>query len=126
MWSYNQEIEPPAPFIEVIIRHPRLTDRVQRVPAKLDTGADLSAIPQAVADELELLPASTIIAEAYDGSQTSLETYTVIFEFANARFRQVEIILVPDAYALLGRDLLNYFYVHLNGPELTFDLHLSP
>jgi predicted aspartyl protease len=92
----------------------------------LDTGADLSAIPQAVADELELLPASTIIAEAYDGSQTSVETYTVTFEFANARFRQVEVILVPDAHALPGRDILNYFYAHLNGPGLTFNLRLSP
>lgn len=126
MWLYDQSVQPPAPFLDVLIRHPRVSDRVQRVPAKLDTGADLTAIPEAVADDLELLAARTILAEAYDGTRSSLRTYLIILEVAQARFRHLEVILAPETYVLLGRDVLNHFYTHLNGPDFTFDLRLSP
>ena len=45
MWSYDQSFEPPAPLLDVLVLHPWVPDRSRRVPAKLDTGADLSAIP---------------------------------------------------------------------------------
>ena len=45
---------------------------------------------------------------------------------AQARFRRLEVILIPEDYVLLGRDVLNHFYTHLNGPDLDFDLRLSP
>ncbi len=126
MWSYDQSVQPPAPFLDILICHPRLPEKSQRIVAKLDTGADLSAIPKAVADELELLAARTILTEGYDGSQTSVKTYFIILKVAQARFRRLEVILIPEDYALLGRDVLNHFYAHLNGPDLTFDLCLSP
>jgi len=37
----------------------------------------------------------------------------------------MEVIVIAEPYALLGRDVLNYFYARLNGPDLTFDLSLS-
>lgn len=126
MWSYNQSVQPPAPFLDVLVRHPQSSERSQRVPAKLDTGADLSAIPQAVADDLELLAVRTILVETYDGTRASVKTYFITLEAAQARFRYLEVILTPEEYVLLGRDVLNHFYAHLNGPDLTFDLRLSP
>ncbi len=126
MWSYDQTVEPPVPFLDILIGHPRLSESSRRVSARLDTGADLSAIPQVVADELELLATRTILAESYDGSRTNVRTYFVTLEIARARFRRLEVILIPEDYALLGRDILNHFYTYLNGPDLTFDLLLSP
>jgi len=126
MWSYDQAAEPPAPFLDVLIRHPWATETSRLARAKLDTGADLSAIPYTVADELGLLPARTILAETYDGIQTSVRTFFITLEAAQARFRRLEVILIPEEYVLLGRDVLNHFYAHLNGPDLTFDLRLSP
>ena len=41
-------------------------------------------------------------------------------------FRRLEVILIPEEYVPLGSDVLNHFYAHLNGPDLTFDLRLSP
>ena len=37
----------------------------------------------------------------------------------------MEVIVITEPHALLGRDVLNYFYTRLNGPDLTFDLSLS-
>ncbi len=126
MWPYDKQLDPPAPFLEIIIRHPIASEQTRRIAAKLDTGADVSAIPQAVAAGLGLLPARTILVEGFDGSLTQIETYMVNIEIAQARFRMIEVILIPDEHALIGRDILNHFYARLNGPELTFDLRLTP
>lgn len=125
MWPYNRQVDPPAPFLDIVIRHPYAPEESRCVPAKLDTGADISAIPQVIAAELGLLPAQTITAESFDGTRTLLDTYAVTIEIAQARFRYIEVILVPEDHALLGRDLLNHFYARLNGPVQTFDLRLS-
>ena len=125
MWSYNQDVQPPAPFLDVLVKHPWAPDKSRHVRAKLDTGADLSAIPQTIAEELELLAARTILVETYDGTQAKVETYFITLEAAQVRFRRLEVILVPEENVLLGRDVLNHFYIHLNGPDLTFDLHIS-
>lgn len=126
MWAYDQSIEPPAPSLEVLIRHIWTKDRFYTVSARLDTGADISAIPQFIAEALELQPTRTIVTEAYDGAQTSVNTYVVTLEVAQARFPQLETILIPEPYALLGRNILNYFYTTLNGPALNFSLSLHP
>jgi len=126
MNPYNQSVQPPAPFLDILIRHPVETDRYQQVPVRLDTGADISAIPQSAAAELGLLAIRDILAEAYDGAQTRIRTYATVLEVAQARFRQIEVVLIPDDYALLGLDVLNHFYASLNGPDLTFDLRLTP
>jgi predicted aspartyl protease len=95
------------------------------VAAKIDTGADISAIPQAVASELKLLPAQTIVAESFDGSRTTIDTYAVTIEIVGARIRYIEVILITDNHALIGRDILNHFYTRLNGPDLTLELGLA-
>jgi len=38
----------------------------------------------------------------------------------------LEVISIPETYVLLGRDVLNRFYIRLNGPDLTFDMSTSP
>lgn len=40
--------------------------------------------------------------------------------------RRLEVILILEQYVLLGRDVLNHFYARLNGPDLTFDISVSP
>ena len=47
-------------------------------------------------------------------------------EITDIRFENWEVITFPDDYVLLGRDILNNFYVQLNGPELTFEMSLRP
>jgi len=47
-------------------------------------------------------------------------------EVAAAQFHHLEVVTIPEKYALLGRDALNYFYVQLNGPDLTFNMGTSP
>lgn len=126
MWAYNQEIDPPAPFIEVIIHHPEILEQATHIQAKIDTGADISAIPSALASQLRLPIASQMIVEGYDGISVAVSSYGVLLEVADTHFEDWEVITIPDSYVLLGRDVLNHFYSQLNGPELTFNLGLTP
>lgn len=83
MWSYNQAVQPPAPFLEVIIHHPKDSAQITTtVQAKLDTGADISALPVALVTQLGLPMTSKMIVEGYDGIPTSVSTYSALMEIA--------------------------------------------
>ena len=125
MWPYNQNIDPPAPFLPVVVLHP-ITGESHTLVAKLDTAADISAIPETLRNNLNLNQAQTIPVEGYDGVRTSLPTYIITLELAGAQARHLEVIAIPEDHMLIGRDVLNHFYAKLNGPELTFDLSLAP
>jgi predicted aspartyl protease len=125
MLSYDRQVEPPAPFVDILAAHPRNLESAQRLRAKLDTGSDISAIPLSLIDELGLSPESQIIVEGYDSRVATLATYYITLTVAQVRFQLLEVIAFPEPYILLGRDVLNDFYAQLNGPELTFDLSLD-
>ncbi len=124
MIPYNRDIDPPAPFVKVTVLHPTTGQQVT-LSAKLDTGADISGIPQQVVDDLKLVALRSIPVEGYDNICVPLATYLITLQVVGASFRHLEVIPLPENHVLLGRDVLNYFYARLNGPELTFDLGLS-
>jgi hypothetical protein len=126
MWDYDRDVDPPAPFVDIRVSPPLSLDLGQPLRAKLDTAADISCIPADLAELLRLLPARTVPVEGYDGIQRMVYTYMVTLEVAAARFRYLEVVATPEEYALLGRDVLNHFYVQLNGPDLTFHMSISP
>jgi hypothetical protein len=55
-YSYNRQIQPPAPFVHVTVRCAETHKQITDLPAQLDTAADRSAIPGSVAGELALVP----------------------------------------------------------------------
>ena len=54
-YRYNTQLEPPAPFVHLLIRNPADGTELTNVPAQLDTAADRTVFPQSVADELKLV-----------------------------------------------------------------------
>ncbi len=126
MWPYNRSVHPPAPFLEVVLHHPGNPQVTQNLPAKVDTGADISAIPFSTVDEFNLSRFSTIPVEGYDGQLSMVPTYAIGLYIADTYLGHLEVISIPETYVLLGRDVLNRFYIRLNGPDLTFDMSTSP
>ncbi len=126
MWTYDQELRPPAPFIDIVVRHPKYSAQAAQIRAKIDTAADISVIPITLVAQLGLPIASKLIVKGYDNVPTPISTYSIFLEVANVRFNTLEVIVSSRSYVLLGRDVLNHFYIHLNGPKLTFDLSLTP
>jgi hypothetical protein len=68
MPAYDRSFNPPAPIAEVTILHPVTTTRRSTLPGKLDTGADLTVIPQQLVTQLRLTPKGRIWTTGYDGA----------------------------------------------------------
>ena len=109
MWTYNEEEQPPAPFLDVVVHHPEDTAQMVQVQAKIDTGADISAVSATLVAQLGLPIASKMNVEGYDGVATTVSTYSVLIEIGQARFSVREVISISETYVLLGRDVLNHF-----------------
>lgn len=126
MWEYNRDETPPAPFIDLVVQHIELPQQSASIQAKIDTGADISALPVSVITALDLPVISKLIVEGYDGNQSTVSTYGAALEIGNGRFRSQEFIGIHEPHALLGRDILNFFYVLMNGPDLNLQMQLKP
>ncbi len=126
MWAYNQTEQPPAPFLDIQLRHPDDPVQITRLSAKIDTGADISALPAIVIEQLGLPVTSKLMVAGYDGVPTAITTYGVILTVEQIRFKVHEIIAISETHALLGRDVLNHFYLQLNGPDLNLIVRAKP
>lgn len=69
MIPYNASNDPPAPFVAVQISPVSRDVPSISVDGLLDTGADVSLIPQRLVAELKLAPEDTLIIEGYDGER---------------------------------------------------------
>jgi hypothetical protein len=67
MPAYDFSSNPPAPIAEVVVAHP--TSGVSSiVRGKLDSGADITVIPEDVVTQLGMTPKSYIWTKGYDGT----------------------------------------------------------
>ncbi len=123
--SYDTSLSPPAPFLPV--RLASLADHSESitVQARLDTGADLIAIPAALIERLRLVPAGEIEVEGYDGRRTTLRAYDVNLQIDQLSVAGLLVIGFAEDHVLLGRDVLNRLRVLLDGPALTAEI-LTP
>ena len=65
MLRYDDNQIPPAPIVDVVVRHPVDANRIVYQRGKLDTGADLSAIPESLATEFQLPARGTVMGRDY-------------------------------------------------------------
>jgi len=119
--KYSFKYSPPAPSLKVKFTKP-FSNRSLDLQAKLDTGADMTVIPQHVIGKLKLIPVSRISVSSFDGREVWRYTYFVNLSFRNFEYRMVEVINAKRRDALLGRDVLNRMKIVLNGKKLSFSL----
>mgnify|MGYP001053258481 CR=1 FL=1 len=112
------EFEPPAPVGDLEVSNPT-THAAEKGKAKIDTGADISVIPEAWAAKLRLLPAGLFEVCSFDGRVTETPAYYVNVSMNGFRFELVRMISSQRTNALLGRDILNKLNVTLEGKTLT-------
>jgi hypothetical protein len=122
MPRYNEAFEPPAPVVDVSITSTVDPSKVSQASGKLDTGADLSVIPQDMVAELQLIPSRWIMARSYEGVWTQRPTYLVNVTAANFYIPHVEVVSAVRRDILLGRNVLNHFTITLKGKDLIFEI----
>ncbi len=108
--------------MDVLILHPSDHEQTRRIRGKLDSGADISVIPEKVADELRLIPAREVQTHGYDGATRDIQSYFVALEVEGYLIPLLEVVALRRADGLLERDVLNHFRITLDGKMLTFEM----
>ncbi|MBE3597604.1 MAG: retroviral-like aspartic protease family protein [Limnochordaceae bacterium] len=115
-YPYDTSCEPPAPVVPVRISVPGSRDRGVALAALIDSGADVTVIPTAVAGAMGLPPIGALKVSGVAGIVRRAIVYAAEVEINGLR-RTVEVVGLGQE-ALLGRNFINQCVLTLDGPEL--------
>jgi hypothetical protein len=118
MPAYNAEdFRPPAPVALVTIR--ATTGRsIDDVPMLLDSGADVSLIPQGAAvSVLDAIESSKQYeVEAFDGARSLASAVQLELQLLGKSFKG-QFLLIDSPYGIIGRNILNAVSLTFDGPS---------
>ncbi|MDB4349737.1 retroviral-like aspartic protease family protein [Omnitrophica bacterium] len=124
-YSYATNFYPPAPLIDITVTLPpqaRITNQISS-KALVDTGSDITVIPQNIIDNLSLMPCGELTAQYSDGMQHKEIAYAAIVVVNGLRTKLLPIIgSTRRSYALLGRDFINDVILRLEYRNSFFEL----
>jgi predicted aspartyl protease len=126
MIPYNTQFDPPAMVLPVTVagvvhRRPRI-----ELSALIDTGADVTAVPESLVERLKLYPVGRLQLEDANAVKTSIFTYEANMAMIGEPAKKIEVIVTPYPFVILGRDWLSDYYVLLDGPGQQFQLSKNP
>lgn len=122
MRAYDHGFNPPAPVAELTIAHPVTAASSSVLHGILDSGADITVIPDSLATRLQLTPHGQIWTRSYDGTYSRRLVYYVRLTVEGFELPAVRCIAADRPNVLLGRNVLNRFIITLDGKRLGFEL----
>jgi predicted aspartyl protease len=122
--SYSTAFVPPAPVLSMAVTTPFGKASVS-LEGKLDSGADICALPETVIAELDLPPVREVRASGFSGVLEATLLYRCAVELGGRRFENVEALATRRRYAILGRNVLRHLVAKLDGPRAELTLSLS-
>jgi len=123
-FSYSDQLFPPGMILPISVC--AVADSAgHATDAIIDTGADISAIPNEVKTRLGLSPEGEVLCcGPLNGTPETVPTYFVRVRVgSNGEFVELEVVATPDRYFLLGRDWLNDFVLLADAPGGFFELN---
>ena len=114
---------PPAPVAMVGIRNGATGESANDVPMLIDSGADVTVVPESFVLRLNISfeEDSNYEVEGFDGHRGIARSAKMHLLLSNLTFRgQFLVVAQPCGY--LGRNLLNQIRISLLGPELIWSL----
>jgi hypothetical protein len=118
---------PPAPLARVTLRDSTNGKTVSQVPMLLDSGADISLIPQQSVTLLgvSVNPDTGYEVTGFDGRKSIAPVVTLDLIFLRRAFRG-RFLVGNQEWGVVGRDVLNHVAVLLDGPRLVWDEQKNP
>lgn len=122
MRAYDHSFNPPAPVAELTIAHPVTAAISGVLHGILDSGADITVIPDSLATRLQLTPHGQIWTQSYNGTYSRRLVYYVRLTVEGFELPAVRCVAADRSNVLLGRNVLNHFIITLDGKRLGFEL----
>ena len=122
MPAYDRSFDPPAAVADVVIGHPVTGLRSGTLRGKLDSGADITVVPERMVTDLGMSSKGRIWTRSYDGSYSQRSLFYMRLTVEGFELPAVRCIATERSDVLLGRNVLNRFIITLDGKSLTFDL----
>jgi hypothetical protein len=119
--------QPPAPVAMVTLRNPATGDVGPSVPMLLDSGADVSLVPEAIVQQIGVTPTPGIQYQliAFDGTVSFAPVVQLELIFCRRTFRG-QFLLTDQDSGILGRNVVNALPLLLDGPRLVWDEYRPP
>ena len=118
----QQNFNPPAPVMEVSLSIPSAQAVILKSPALLDSGADITVIPEQIVQQLQLKYVDEIIVSGYDRIPKQTFIYSVKLIFNGLGDFIVRAIASNNDHVLVGRDILNKWSLLLKGRNKIFEI----
>jgi hypothetical protein len=122
-YAFLAQLDPPAPFVNVVLRNPVSGEEVRDVPAQLDCAADRTVLPESVVKTLRLPQVGTIKLGGFGGATYTLPVYFVHLGVHDLPVQSLKVAShAEESWVLLGRDVLNLYRILLDGPRLALEI----
>jgi hypothetical protein len=121
MPSYDSDLfNPPAPAARVTLRDSGNGNTANDVLMLIDSGADITLVPQTSIYELksDFDPRESYELKGFDGQMSVAQSVQLELVFLRKTFRG-RFLIINSETGILGRDILNHVAILLDG------LHLS-
>jgi predicted aspartyl protease len=123
-YRYNQQVNPPAPFVHVTLGTMDAVRRTEEVPAQLDPGADKTVVPSRLIDILQVSLARLVPTAGLGSQVHQLSAFYIEIAIRGQKPVVAEVLASSEEpYVLLGRDVLNSFRIILDGPQQFLEIH---
>lgn len=115
---------PPAPYVMVKIGSPDGSRESAFVAAKVDSGADRTLVPVSLVENLQIQSCEVGKFAGLGGHIYEFAIYEVLLTIQG--LPPIPVLAGAtehESYPLLGRDVLNRYSIHLDGPNQRLTIH---
>jgi hypothetical protein len=115
----GQRFVPPAPIALVTLRNSLNELSATDVPMLIDTGADVTLLPKVVIEQLGVKSdnGGRYEVAGFDGHRCALRAVQLDMTCQDTMIRG-QYLIINDAIGVLGRDVLNFFVLVIDGSGL--------
>jgi hypothetical protein len=122
-YRYNPSVEPPAPFVYLTLTNPATSERLEKVPAQVDSAADRTVPPATVVNDLGLEAVGEMEIGGLGGKVQTLLLYGVALSIHDCPPRLAKVVAIEgEPWVLLGRDVINNYRIVLDGPRQSLEI----